>query len=57
MDNIEMKSQSQLTNEELEKASGGIGMVPPLPGSRRHRWIDPNLIKDEPRDGGATGGW
>ncbi|MBR6316088.1 MAG: hypothetical protein IKI84_02490 [Clostridia bacterium] len=57
MDSIEMMDKDLITDEALEKVSGGAGMTPPLPGFRRHHRMDPDLIKDEPKGGGATGSW
>ena len=52
-----IKNVVSITNEELEKVSGGFPVitVPDLQGIIPI--IIPNEPKDEPRDGGATGGW
>ena len=50
-----MKNKDLITDEQLEKVSGGIGLPPGLPGFGHRRKKDP--AKDEPKDGGATGGW
>ena len=55
----ENREQQELTREELKKVSGGqysrernlSRIVVPSPGDRN---ILPN---EEPKDGGATGGW
>ncbi len=60
MDKNENRNVKQLGMEELGSAAGGVVFyAPPLPGTRRRRWDDPNLVKPEPesKDGGATGGW
>ncbi len=56
--NMKAINKKELSMDELEKVAGGIHRMPLLPGSRRHHRIDTDLIiKDEPKDGGATGGW
>ena len=57
MEKTFMKNVMRITNEELEKLSGGypgiaISGLPGIP------FVPiPVEPKDEPRDGGATGGW
>ena len=57
MEKTFMKNVMRITNEELEKVSGGypgiaISGLPGIP------FVPiPVEPKDEPRDGGATGGW
>ncbi len=57
MERTFMKNVMRITNEELEKVSGGYPgiAITGLPGIP---YITiPVEPKDEPRDGGATGGW
>lgn len=53
----EMKNIEQLAAEELEKVSGGLRGPAAIGFPRIRIKVLKDKTKDEPKDGGATGGW
>ena len=52
------KEMQELNPEMMEPVSGGLGRFTPLfPGLPGDPLFFPEHRKDEPKDGGATGGW
>lgn len=52
-----MKNIEQLAAEELEKVSGGLRGPATIGFPRIRIKVLKDKTKDEPKDGGATGGW